>query len=284
MTLSEAADRLARAAIGMQKTQEIDRIAAAHRPRLSAFFRRQKSLTLDQFSNYKFLFTESYRTFAEKATPNEFFTASDFNQLWSKIDTETFDDLQKTITGVQSEGVLKGGQQLLDSMTGHFEGGKWVEGVPKFWDLSNPRAVAWFQQHGGSLSYIKNIQETTRNELQTIIAQSIDGGWSYNQTAKAISDKFDDFGRDRARRIAIHETTQAYEAGNNEFAQGRKDDGIQMEKHWNTSKDEKVCDTCNQNEADGWIPLDQLHSSGHQYPPAHNGDRCFETYRQAQTS
>ena len=49
--------------------------------------------------------------------------------------------------------------------------------------------------------------------------------------------------------------------------------GFKMKKFWLTLKDEKVCSLCSTNMADGWIPIDQPHSSGHERSKAHPG--CF---------
>lgn len=268
-TLTEAADRLNRAAIGLKKLRKIDAIASKHRLKISAFFRKQKTLTLEKFAGYKFLFTEEYRTLREEVRPNELLTTHDWDRLWQDIDRETFDQLQSIIAGVEADGVLEGGRLLQ----------KTINPTGKFWDLSNPRAVQWFQRYGGSVQYIRGINETTRDLIQTVVTKAIDTGQSYTQTAKEIADTFDGMSIDRAQRIAIHEATQAYENGNLMFAQGIEDDGVEMEKAWNTSRDEKVCDTCNENEAVGYIPLDDVFPSGHLIPPAHNGDRCYATYR-----
>lgn len=284
MTLSEAADLLNRAAIGLQKHREVDAIAAKHRPKISTFFRNQKALTLEKFKDYEFLFTESYRALREEARPNVFLTTHDFDRLWSEVDRSTFDDLQRTVAAVESDGVLKGGQQMQKLFGGgYYEGGKWVEGI-KFWDLKNPRAVAWFQEKGGSLQYIKGIQETTRNQLQTIIGRAIDTGQGYQKTAKEISDTFDDMSRARAKRIAVFESGQAYEAGNRMFADSLEDDGIEMQEAWVTSHDEKVRPEHAANEAEGWVELGHVYSSGDTDPPTDPGCRCYKIYRQAPKS
>ena len=77
------------------------------------------------------------------------------------------------------------------------------------------------------------------------------------------------------------ESAQAYEAGNRAFASTLKDDGVEMEKMWTTSHDNRVSDGCAENESDGWIPIDQAHTSGDQEPPRVPGCRCYEQYRQA---
>jgi SPP1 gp7 family putative phage head morphogenesis protein len=278
MILSEAAANLHRAAIGLLKRREIDRIAAKHRPKLTAFFRKQRDLTLEKFKAYDFLFTESHRALREEVHPNELLTTHDWDRLWTEIDRDTFDDLQRVIAGVESEGVLKGGNQLLKQLQ---PGGATPTSV--MWTLSNPRAVAWFQEKGGSLQYIKGIQETTRNQLQTIIGNAIESGQGYQKTAKEISDTFDDMSRDRAKRIAVFESGQAYEAGNQAFAASLQDDGLTMEEHWMTSHDEKVRPEHAANEAEGWVPMGHTYSSGDTDPPTDPGCRCYKIYRAAKS-
>lgn len=278
MTLAESADRLNRAAIGLQKDREKRQLERKYRPKYSAFFRNQKNLTLAELRKHSFLFSESFRVMKEKITPinapNELLTTHDWDSIWKGVDQASSQDLQALLAQNEGEAVLKGGEQLAKAAN--------IEG--KFWDLANPRAVAWFQRTGGSVQYIKDIQQTTADQVRTIITQAIDEGWSYQVTAKTISDRFDDFSRDRAQRIAVYETGNAYEAGNRMFADNLKDDGIELEKMWNTSHDDKVSDLCRGNEDDGWIPITQPHSSGHQQPCGHVNCRCYETYRQAQNS
>jgi len=282
MILAEAADRLHRAAIGAQKRAQVDAIAAKHRPKISAFFRRQKAVVLDQFKDYQFLFTESYRALREEVRPNEFLTTHDWDRLWEKVEQQTFDDLQRTIADVEGEGVLKGGQQLQKLFTGgHYEQGKWVEGPPKFWDLANPRAVAFFQSTGGSVQYIKGINDTTAGQIRTIVSRAIQTGQGYQKTAKEISDTFDDMSRARAQRIAVFESGQAYEAGNRMFAESLKDEGLEMQEHWMTSHDEKVRPEHAANEDEGWVELGHVYSSGDTDPPTDSGCRCYKIYRQA---
>ena len=133
MIAREAADRLSRAAIGLHKRYEVDTLARKYRPKFAAFFRTQKSLVMDRFRDYKFLFTEEYRALREANTPNEFLTTHDIDRMWSDVDQLTYDDLQKIIAGVQGEGVLKG------AAFGAKQIGTITPDSPTF-SLANPRA------------------------------------------------------------------------------------------------------------------------------------------------
>jgi len=275
--LQEAADKMNRAAIGLLKRREIDRIAAKHRPKIAAFFRKQRDITLEKFKGYDFLFTEEYRTLCEALTPNEFLTTHDITRMWNDIDQLTYDDLQKVITNVESEGVLKGGQQLAKQLQ---PGG--VSPTSDMWNLANPRAVAWFQKTGGSTQYISGIQATTGESIKRLMTTAIDEGWSYGQSAKEIKKLFDGpISRDRAQRIAVFESGQAYEAGNNAFAKSLEDDGVTMEEHWMTSHDDKVRPEHAANEAEGWVEMGHTFSSGDTEPPTDPGCRCYMVYQAA---
>lgn len=196
-----------------------------------------------------------------------------WTEIWNSIETETTRDLQGVVKNIEADALLKGADQLRSQFG--FD-------AKKSFSLSNPRAVRFFQQTGGSIDYIKGIQQTTADSLKRVITTGLDEGWSYNDTAKEIRKLFDGpISTDRARLIATHEAAQAYEAGNRAFADSLKDDGVVMEKMWTTSHDDRVSDGCATNEADGWIPIDQPHSSGDQEPPRFPGCRCYEQYRQA---
>lgn len=196
-----------------------------------------------------------------------------WNEIWDSVEFDTTPDLQKTVKAIEAAALLKGAEQLRAQLG--FD--------PKTtFSLSNPRAVAFFRKTGGSVDYIKGIQGTTAESLKRVITTGLDEGWSYNDTAKEIRKLYDGpISRQRARLIATHEAAQAYEAGNRAFADTLTDDGVEMEKQWTTSHDDRVSDGCATNEADGWIPIDQPHTSGDQEPPRFPGCRCYEQYRQA---
>jgi hypothetical protein len=269
-----AAAKVKQAAIGLRKVREKNRIAKKHLPAFREFFQQQRDEVLLRFVGMKSHFAQETPAKTNKAAPKATQAALDqFNDIWSGIEKATTGDLQDLVVAAEMDGMQAGGDLMA----------KTINPTGKFWDLSNPRAVAFFQKTGGSIGYIKDIQDTTAGSLRTVITTALDEGWSYNDTAREIQKLYDGpISTDRAKRIAVTESARAYEAGNRAFADTIVDDGIEMEKRWRTSGDEKVCDICLANEADGWIPIDEPHSSGDQYPPAHPGeDRCYEEYRQA---
>jgi hypothetical protein len=273
--LAQAVDRFTRAAIGLQKRREKDAIAAKHEPAFRDFFERQGHTVL-----FRFMFMEEFFRqpepvrMMEAKRPVNTEALKRWDDIWQSVEQETTDTLQRLVTGTEAEGMQKGADQLRGQL-GLFD--------PKqSFSLANPRAVAWFRKNGGSVDYIKGIQETTGGSLKTVITTALDEGWSYDDTAEEIKKLFDGpISTDRARLIAVNESAQSYEAGNRAFADSIADDGIVMEKRWTTSHDNRVSDGCEENEGDGWIPIDEPHTSGHQEPPRFPGCRCFEQYRQA---
>lgn len=268
-------DRLREANLGTIKRREQDAISLKFMPKIKTFFKKQEQQFMQRFRYYKDSFPESKsRTafFSKLLEQDRQFTLSDFDRAWNEVEIETTDQLQVLIYKIEAEALEKGAVTIAQMFRPETGGS---------FDLANPRAVAWFSQFGGSLDYIKDIQGTSKDQLKTIITKAIDEGWSYNKTAKALSDRFTQFGRARAQLIATHESAQAYEAGNRIFIDGLTDAGIVIEKKWMNSFDEKVTPECKANTADGWIPLNQAHTSGDQNPPRFPGCRCYENYREA---
>jgi hypothetical protein len=114
-----------------------------------------------------------------------------------------------------------------------------------------------------------------------LIQQALEKGQSYGQTAYDIRNSFDGFSglkpqehiRDRAEGIAVTETGNAYSESTMIQANAMKQAGLDMEKSWLITGG-PVCDDCQGNADDEWIPIDQLFSSGDDRPLAHPYCRC----------
>jgi hypothetical protein len=265
--ISEAAAKLRRAAIGTTKQREKDRLAIRHKKPIAAFFKRQKGAVLSEMDKYQFLFSESYRKLSES---NIDFTGQNWDRVWDGIAQDTEGELQHIIAAASADGLAAGADQLRRVM---FD--------PKTtFNLANPRAVRWFQDNGGSVDKIRGIQQTTGDQIKAVITNAIDKGWSYDQTAKEISRKFDGFSKKRGKTIAVYETSTAYEQGNKLFAQSLIDDGVMMQESWVTSHDSKVRPEHAANEAEGWVPIGHIYSSGDIDCPTDPGCRCFKIYQE----
>ena len=155
--------------------------------------------------------------------------------------------------------------------------------------LSNPRATAYLMQHGAER--ITGIDETTRATIHDILVRGSQEGWSYDTTAKAITEQFEEFAirtpykhlRSRAHLVAVNESANAY--GEAELQQGleMQGRGMPMEKSWLNVGDDRVSDGCLSNTAAGWIPVDQAFPSGHMRYPRYPGCRCSMLQRRAKT-
>ena len=163
-------------------------------------------------------------------------------------------------------------------------------GIDYAFDLKNPRAVAAIKDRAAAA--VTEIDATTREEIARIVTQGMEEGYSYQKVARQIVAKYEEFGvgkpqahiRNRAELIAVNEAAEAYETGNRLVIDEMTAVGLEMEMHWSTVGDEKVSDGCRQNEAAGWIPVDQAFPSGHQHAPRFPGCRCAILYRRRVTT
>lgn len=272
--LSTMAERFSSATIYLRKVRDKNRIARSHLPAVKAFFTRQERMVLLRLQTLQSFYQPIPGPRQMEAKhPGTSDALKRWDELWQGVEFDTNKDLQKTIAAIERDALQGGADQIATLLK--FD-------AKSTFSLSNPRAVAYFKQNGGSLKYIKDIQKTTAESLKRVITTGLDEGWSYNTTAREIQKLYDGpISRQRATLIATNESAHAYEAGNMAFSQSLKDDGVIMEKRWENSGDDRVSDGCLQNTADGWIPIDEQHSSGDQNPPRFPGCRCYEVYREA---
>lgn len=163
-------------------------------------------------------------------------------------------------------------------------------GIEMAFNLKNPRAVTYIEQHGAAL--VRGINETTRESMRTLLKMAADEGWSYDKTARMIRREFDGFAglkpqlhiRDRATLVAVQEVGEAFEAGSEIVVRDLADAGLSMEKRWLTVSDARVSELCQGNAAEGWIPLEQSFPSGHMRPLGHVACRCTTQYRRVRGS
>lgn len=134
----------------------------------------------------------------------------------------------------------------------------WYE-VPKNIILDNKDAIEYAKNHAWEL--IKQIDETTKNEMQDLISESLENSLNINQIAEKIKEKFDKYSTYRASLIAQQETAIAYSSAS------RKQNDNFTKKLWIvgwkravTQKDSNVRQTHLINEADGRIPKNQVYS------------------------
>ncbi len=134
-----------------------------------------------------------------------------------------------------------------------------------------PESVAaWFHDHG--LERIgRDIDETTRARLKTIIEAGLEDGQNYQKIARAIRQS-GVFSRARAKTIAVTEIGNAFSQGTLAGAREIAARGEDVEKSWMSQGD--CCDVCDGNTEQGWIDVGSSFQSGNDAPLAHPNCRC----------
>lgn len=146
--------------------------------------------------------------------------------------------------------------------------------------LPNLRAQEYAEKHAAEA--VTQINDTTRKEIARIVSDGVKSGSSYNDIAKAIKDKFEEFAvpmpqkhvSNRAVLVAVTELANAYCEANAQVGNYLQDNGVKMMKAWQTLEDDRVSDGCKENERVGWIPINKEFPSGHMHPPRFPGCRC----------
>ena len=146
--------------------------------------------------------------------------------------------------------------------------------------LPNLRAQEYAKKHAAEA--VTQINDTTRKEIARIVCDGVKSGASYNDIAKEIKNKFEEFAvpmpqkhvSNRAVLVAVTELANAYCEGNAQVGNYLQDNGVKMMKAWQTLEDDRVSDGCKENERVGWIPINKEFPSGHMHPPRFPGCRC----------
>lgn len=231
--------------------------------KLERFFHEQKNMFMAGFEKLR----DQFPALQEAAKPPG--VPPDWEDIWDYISFMTVGVISGDVTDALKASMLKAGLSPLGT----------INTSPSF-TLANPKAVEYINNYGANL--VANVNQTTKDQLRTIISHATEEGWSYSKTSKEIRSKFDMFSerkpqehiRNRAELIAITETGNAYEKAAMIQAESLQMAGLPMEKSWNTVRDERVSDGCQENEDAGWIPLDQPFPSGDMQPLRFPGCRC----------
>lgn len=141
-------------------------------------------------------------------------------------------------------------------------------GIESAFDLKNPRAVEWIKNR--LFNDLTSISDTLKDDVRNILVSGLENGDSYQIMAGAIGQFFDENSDYKAERIARTEVHSSYCGGRIE---ADRQCGLKLEKGWITM-DGGCCDSCRDNEAQGFIPLDSDFQSGDDTPSAHPNCRC----------
>lgn len=249
----------------MNKDKELllDPIRQRLQKQLERFFHKQRLMFMDKFEKFRDDFPEPPPELKEAATPPGI--TPDWEAIWDYIAMMTVGLVADDITEAVRLSMLKAGLASIGTVN-----------IGMSFTLKNPKAVEYLEQYGARL--VTKIDQTTKDGLKRIIIQATDEGWGYGKTSSVIREMFDGFSapsplthiRNRAEFIAVTETGNAYESAALMQAQALQMAGLPMEKAWLITGG-NICDDCQGNADEGWIPLDEPFSSGDDRPLAHPG-------------
>jgi SPP1 gp7 family putative phage head morphogenesis protein len=143
-------------------------------------------------------------------------------------------------------------------------------GLPKLFEGPSMKdAVDFAREHCAQM--VTKMDEETKTRLAKVISDGIDNKRGVEGIARDLRKEFTDMSKYRSELISQNETADALQQAFMDRADGM---GIEA-KEWITTGDERVCEICDGNAADGIIPLHQPFSSGDMRPPGHPGNcRC----------
>lgn len=144
----------------------------------------------------------------------------------------------------------------------------------------NDRALSWARDYSYEL-IDKNrggIDKTTRDMVSNAIQRFVDTpGFTLRDVAVQLEPAFS---VDRARMIAVTETTRAFAEGQQIVADELHNQfpDVRVTKTWFTNNDDRVCDICGPVDGEE-VDYDQPFSNGLNSPPAHPNCRCWTSVR-----
>lgn len=167
-------------------------------------------------------------------------------------------------------------------------------GIVSAFGMGTADAVAYARQMAASR--VTRINDTTRADLNRMVADAVENGADWKKLGKEIADKYRDLAgpplypslkfKSRAQAIAAYEIGDAYEGG--QWAQMerlRGLEGVEFEKNWLNAGDSRVRPAHVANERTGWIPMDaSFPGDGALRPPTDPGCRCTLTWRRVERS
>ena len=139
-------------------------------------------------------------------------------------------------------------------------------------DLRAIDAERYLIEHGAEL--VKGINEFTREEFKTILANGLRDGLSTEDVASRLMAKMDDYRYYRAQRIARTEASKAWSYAEMQSAGLMEEAGYKMVKEWLLGPMHPFYDPCDHNHEAGAIPLNRPFPAGDMAPPQHPNCGC----------
>jgi len=140
-----------------------------------------------------------------------------------------------------------------------------VLGVDVAFDVDNPFVQAILSDLA---TRVRDIAETTREEIRGLVGQAAAEGWSVEQLARAIEGLGEGHSRERARLIALTESAEAYSRGS---IAAYRASGVVQGKEWLLGPE--PCPIC-QGLGGQVVDLGEEFARGIAHPPAHPRCTC----------
>ncbi|MCX6024011.1 MAG: hypothetical protein NTZ05_20225 [Chloroflexi bacterium] len=207
--LLAALERFLEAAAEDRKTRALAPIERKLKAAMAAAFRSQRREFLRRFAKPK----PKLPAQTKAARPRHLREAvgEEWEPFFDLALHEGIDAMMATIEESAAAGVQAGITSALTELAAPEVVAEAAAKLGISFDLKNPRAVAYLQNYGALR--VASINSTTRDYLRTVITQAVDEGWSYQRTAKAITDRYREFAvgsplqhiESRAELIAVTE-------------------------------------------------------------------------------
>jgi hypothetical protein len=136
--------------------------------------------------------------------------------------------------------------------------------------MTNKNYIKMLNDQSNYLLNLSSIDDTTTDQLVTLIKNGKMDGLTIDEIASEIEDQFDGISDNRAFVISRTETAQAMGSGN---LATMVENGVQT-KHWVIAGG-NVCPICEGNAAQGSIPVSESFDSGDDCEPAHPNCECY---------
>ena len=128
------------------------------------------------------------------------------------------------------------------------------------------QAISYAEKHCAKL--VTQMNEETRQRLAQVIGEGIEQKRGIPGLTHDIKSEFANMTKRRSEMIARTETNDALSQAFMDRAHDMEIDG----KEWGVGGE--PCEVCEDNEAEGVVPIDHVFSSGHERPPAHPNCCC----------
>ena len=236
----------------------IDRSVRRLEPVLQRMFRRQLAEVNKRLTRFETLLTESSED--EKRRAKNLWAT-----IWQQVVKITVDEATDSLQELGEAIFQEGATSLLDFLG---------DPVPISFEVVNRAAIAFRRADKA----IKGINETTQAMIDTLLDEVIEQGTSYNKFAKTLEERFTEFSKKRAKRIAVFEIRDRHAGGQTQAAKQLQKEGLIVEKRWVSRGDSKVRPEHEEYDKLGYIPEDQEFKtdSGEAVPrpPTDPGCRC----------